>query len=55
MKILAFSDLHMARTRAADLVAASAEADLVIGAGDFCNHREGLEAPRSCAPPRVPA
>lgn len=43
MKILAFSDLHMARARAAELVAASAEADLVIGAGDFCNHRAGLD------------
>ncbi|WP_146346514.1 metallophosphoesterase family protein [Phaeobacter marinintestinus] len=42
MKILAFSDVHMARSRAADLVAASAEADLVIGAGDFCNMRQGL-------------
>lgn len=42
MKILAFSDLHLARSRAADLVAASAEADLVIGAGDFCNMRQGL-------------
>lgn len=42
MKLLAFSDVHMARSRAADLVAASAEADLVIGAGDFCNMREGL-------------
>lgn len=43
MKILAFSDLHMARARAADLVAASADADLVIGAGDFCNMRNGLD------------
>lgn len=43
MKILAFSDLHMARSRAVDLVAASGEADLVIGAGDFCNMREGLD------------
>lgn len=43
MKILAFSDLHLARSRAADLVAASAEADLVIGAGDFCNMRQGLD------------
>lgn len=43
MKILAFSDLHMARSRAADVVAASAGADLVIGAGDFCNMREGLD------------
>ncbi len=43
MKILAFSDLHMARNRAADLVAASTQADLVIGAGDFCNMRQGLD------------
>ena len=43
MKILAFSDLHMARARAADLVAASVDADLVIGAGDFCNMRQGLD------------
>ena len=42
MRILAFSDLHHARARAEALVAASAEADLVIGAGDFCNHRQGL-------------
>lgn len=42
MKILAFSDLHMARARARDLVEASRDADLVIGAGDFCNMRKGL-------------
>ena len=42
MKILAFSDLHLARARAAEIVAASAGADLVIGAGDFCNMRQGL-------------
>lgn len=42
MRILAFSDLHLSRARAADIVAASAEADLVIGAGDFCNARAGL-------------
>lgn len=42
MKILAFSDLHHAKTRARDLVTASAEADLVIGAGDFCNMRQDL-------------
>lgn len=42
MKIMAFSDLHLARARAAALVEASAEADLVIGAGDFCNQRHGL-------------
>ena len=43
MKILAFSDLHLARARSADIVTASAAADLVIGAGDFCNHRQGLD------------
>lgn len=43
MKILAFSDLHGSPKHAAELVAASAEADLVIGAGDFCNMREGLD------------
>lgn len=42
MRILAFSDLHHARARADDLVEASREADLVIGAGDFCNHRQNL-------------
>jgi len=42
MRILAFSDLHLARARARDLVTASADADLVIGAGDFCNMRQGL-------------
>lgn len=44
MRLLAFSDLHHARNRAAAIVAASAGADLVIGAGDFCNHRQGLDA-----------
>lgn len=42
MKILAFSDLHLSRSRATALVEASARADLVIGAGDFCNMRQGL-------------
>lgn len=42
MKILAFSDLHLARARAEDIVAASRSADLVIGAGDFCNMRKGI-------------
>lgn len=43
MKILAFSDLHMARGRAEVLTIAAQKADLVIGAGDFCNMREGLD------------
>lgn len=42
MKILAFSDLHLVEDLARDLVAVSHEADLVIGAGDFCNMRQGL-------------
>ncbi len=43
MKILAFSDLHGSAKHAAALVSASAGADLVIGAGDFCKMRQGLE------------
>ncbi|MEM8730162.1 MAG: metallophosphoesterase family protein [Pseudomonadota bacterium] len=43
MKILAFSDLHAATGAAAALVDLSAEVDLVIGAGDFCNMRQGLD------------
>ncbi len=42
MKILAFSDIHHSRGRAAAIVEASAAADLVIGAGDFCNMRQEL-------------
>ncbi|WP_294619005.1 metallophosphoesterase family protein [uncultured Roseovarius sp.] len=42
MKILAFSDLHHSASRAEILVEAAQEADLVIGAGDFCNARRGL-------------
>lgn len=42
MKILAFSDLHLSAARAAALVEAAADADLVIAAGDFCNARRGL-------------
>ncbi len=43
MRILAFSDMHLSRRHAAAIVEASQEADLVIGAGDFCNMREGLD------------
>ncbi len=42
MKILAFSDLHLSRARAEEIVAASRVADLVIGAGDFCTMRKGI-------------
>ena len=44
MRVLAFSDLHHSRSRAAALVEAAGEADLVIGAGDFCNMRRDLRA-----------
>jgi Icc-related predicted phosphoesterase len=43
MRILAFSDLHRDLRRAESLVERSAEADLVIGAGDFASIHEGLE------------
>lgn len=42
MKILAFSDVHCDHAACEALVAAAAEADLVIGAGDFAQRREGL-------------
>ena len=42
MKILAFSDLHASAKQARLLVEAAETADLVIGAGDFCNMRQGL-------------
>lgn len=44
MKLLAFSDLHRDLGQAATLVEMSAEADVVIGAGDFASVHEGLEA-----------
>jgi Icc-related predicted phosphoesterase len=44
MKVLAFSDLHLARVHAARIVEKSREADLVIAAGDFAHARSGLEA-----------
>lgn len=43
MRILAFSDLHRDLGQAAQLVAMAAEADAVIGAGDFASVHEGLE------------
>src|SRR5688572_24306025 len=44
MRILAFSDLHRDLDQAARLVEMSADADVVIGAGDFASVHEGLEA-----------
>jgi Icc-related predicted phosphoesterase len=43
VKLLAFSDLHRDLGQAAALVEISAEADVVIGAGDFASVHEGLE------------
>jgi Icc-related predicted phosphoesterase len=43
MRLLAFSDLHCDLGQAAELVAMSEEADLVVGAGDFASVHEGLE------------
>ena len=43
MKLLAFSDLHRDLDQAATLVEMAAEADVVIGAGDFASVHEGLE------------
>ncbi len=42
MRILAFSDLHRDLGQAASLVEMSADADVVIGAGDFASIHEGL-------------
>jgi Icc-related predicted phosphoesterase len=42
MKVLAFSDLHRDLDAAADLVARGADADLVIGAGDFGSVHDGV-------------
>lgn len=42
MRLLAFSDLHRDLDQAAELVAMAAEADVVIGAGDFASMHEGL-------------
>jgi uncharacterized protein len=43
VKILAFSDLHRDLGQAAKLVEMAADADAVIGAGDFASVHEGLE------------
>ena len=55
MKLLAFSDLHRDLDTAADLVERSADADLVIGAGDFGSVHEGVaESIAALAPISVP-
>jgi len=42
VRLLAFSDLHRDLGQGAELVAMAAEADVVIGAGDFASVHEGL-------------
>jgi len=42
VKLLAFSDLHCDLDQASQLVRASAEADAVIGGGDFASMHQGL-------------
>ncbi len=41
MKILAFSDLHRDAEAARTIVASSADADVLVGAGDFANRGQG--------------
>lgn len=43
MRLLAFSDVHRDLGRAASLVERSADADVVVGAGDFASVHEGLD------------
>jgi Icc-related predicted phosphoesterase len=43
MKLLVFSDLHSDFRIASKLVELSRDVDIVVGAGDFCNVRRGLE------------
>ena len=43
MRILAFSDLHRDLNQAETLIGMAADADVVIGAGDFASVHQGLE------------
>ena len=43
MKLLLFSDLHSDFRRAAKLTALANDVDIVVGAGDYCIGRRGLE------------
>jgi Icc-related predicted phosphoesterase len=55
VRILAFSDLHRNLGQAAQLVAMSAQADVVVGAGDFASIHEGLgETIEALAPISAP-
>ncbi len=50
-RVLAFSDLHADPRLTAAIVEAAAGADLVLGAGDFCNMRRGLAAAMAALAP----
>ncbi|HET7410395.1 MAG TPA: metallophosphoesterase family protein [Paracoccaceae bacterium] len=54
MRILAFSDMHLARHCADKVCAAAGEADLVIGAGDFAVQRNGLADAMTMLAPVLP-
>jgi len=43
MRLLLFSDLHSDFRMASDLVKLAKDVDIVVGAGDFCIGRRGLE------------
>ncbi|MEM6622886.1 MAG: metallophosphoesterase [Pseudomonadota bacterium] len=53
-RILAFSDMHLSQGHAAMVVAHAGAADLVIGAGDFCNARQGLQDAMDLLAPVLP-
>lgn len=53
-RILAFSDMHLSHRCAREVAAQAEFADLVIGAGDFCNHRRGLADAMSMLTPLLP-
>ena len=43
VRLLCFSDVHSDRRAARNLVDRAADADVVVGAGDFCDMRRGLD------------
>ena len=43
MKLLVFSDIHSDKRAASKLVEMSADVDVVVGAGDYCIARRGLD------------
>ncbi|MCI2395421.1 metallophosphoesterase [Aliiroseovarius sediminis] len=42
MKILAFSDLHLSKPAAGELLEAAKDADLILGVGDYAHQRKDL-------------